>query len=113
LRTQKELEALLSLAHRPDMWNPPIVKTIATENKGIEDLSAAIEAYVEYQRSGSGNSERRQAIARWRLTELLQERLLADLLSRNGTGEKLERLSADISEKKIDPYSAVEELLKR
>ena len=35
LRTQKELEALLTLAHRPDMWNPPIVKTIATESKGI------------------------------------------------------------------------------
>jgi LAO/AO transport system kinase len=30
LRTQKELESLLSLAHRPDMWNPPIVRTIAT-----------------------------------------------------------------------------------
>ena len=112
LRTQKELEALLSLAHRPDMWNPPIVKTIATESKGIEDLSAAIESYVEFQRSGSGNSERRQAIARWRLTELLQERLLSDLLSRNGTGDKLEKLSAEIAEKRIDPYSAVEELLK-
>jgi LAO/AO transport system kinase len=112
LRTQKELEALLSLAHRPDMWNPPIVKTIATENKGIEDLSSAIGAYVEFQRSGSGNSERRRAIARWRLTELLQERLLSDLLSRNGTGEKLDKFAADIAEKKIDPYSAVEELLK-
>lgn len=113
LRTQKELEALLSLAHRPDMWNPPIVKTIATESKGIEDLSAAIQAYVEFQRSGSHNSERRQAIARWRLTELLQERLLNDLLNRNGTGEKLEKLSADVAEKKIDPYSAVEELLQK
>jgi LAO/AO transport system kinase len=112
LRTQKELEALLSLAHRPDMWNPPIVKTVATENKGTEDLSAAIEAYMEFQRSSAGNIERRQAIARWRLTELLQERLLADLLDRNGTGERLERLSAEIAEKKIDPYSAVEELLR-
>ncbi len=112
LRTQKELEALLSLAHRPDMWNPPIVKTIATEGKGIEDLSAAIEAYVEFQRSGSQNSERRKAIARWRLLELLQERLLSDLLDRNGTGEKLDLLAAEIAEKKSDPYSAVEELLR-
>src|SRR6476659_1196349 len=39
LRTQKELEALLGLAHRPDMWNPPIVKTIATESRGIQDLA--------------------------------------------------------------------------
>jgi hypothetical protein len=42
----------------------------------------------------------------------LQERLLSDLLGRNGTGEKLEKLSAEIAEKKTDPYSAVEELLK-
>ncbi len=111
LRTQKELEALLSLAHRPDMWNPPIVKTIATESKGIEDLSAAILAYMEFQQNGGENNERRKAIARWRLTELLQERLLSDLLSRNGSSEKLEKLSAEIAEKKIDPYSAAEELL--
>src|SRR6476661_10121392 len=51
LRTQKELEALLSLAHRPDMWNPPIVKTVATENKGVEDLSAAIASYLTFQSS--------------------------------------------------------------
>lgn len=111
LRTQKELEALLGLAHRPDMWDPPIIKTIATESKGIEDLSKAIEAYYAFQIEGSGSKERRQAIAKWRLLELLQERLLSDLLNRNGTGEKLERLALEIAGKQKDPYSAVEELL--
>jgi len=111
LRTQKELEALLGLAHRPDMWNPPIVKTVATESKGIEDLSAAISSYFEFQSSSEHAVDRRRAIARWRLTELLQERLLADLMSRNGTGARLDALAAEIAEKKIDPYSAVEELI--
>lgn len=110
LRTEKELESLLSLAHRPDFWNPPIVKTIAPENKGIEDLSKAIESYNEFQKK-TENSERRTAIAKWRLYELLREKLLADLLSRNGTAEKLERLSKEIAEKKNNPYSAVEEIL--
>src|SRR5437762_8340374 len=96
LRTQKELEALLSLAHRPDMWNPPIVKTIATESKGIEDLATAIAAYLEFQSSDSHLTERRRAIARWRLTELLRERLLSDLLSRNGTSERLDKLAVDV-----------------
>jgi LAO/AO transport system kinase len=103
LRRQKELEALLNLAHRPDMWNPPIVKTIATESKGIEDLSAAIASYLDFQRSGTQNKERRTAIARWRLTELLQERLLTDLLGKNGTSEKLEILSSKIADKSIRP----------
>ena len=111
IRTEKELQALLSLAHRPDFWNPPIVKTIATENKGIEDLAAAIESYYEFQKTGE-NLERRKAIARWRLLELLQEKLLAEVLSRNGTDEKLERLAQEIAEKRNNPYSAVEEILK-
>lgn len=111
-RTQKELEALLSLAHRPDMWNPPIIKTIATESKGIDDLAAAIVSYREFESGDSHRNERRKAIARWRLTELLRERLLSDLLSKNGAGERLDKLAAEIAEKKIDPYSAVEELVK-
>ena len=112
LRTVKELEALLSLAHRPDFWNPPIVKTIATENKGIEDLSKAIESYDEFQKSGA-NLERRTSIARWRLLGLLQEKLLADVLKRNGTNERLEELSREIAEKRNNPYSAVEEILSK
>ena len=111
LRTEKELEALLTLAMRPDFWNPPIVKTIATESKGIEDLSKAIAHYYEFQKSGE-NLERRKAIARWRLLELLQEKLLADVLSRNGTNEKLDRLAQEIAEKENNPYSAVEEILR-
>lgn len=111
LRTQKELDSLLALAHRPDMWQPPIVKTVATENKGIEDLAAAIESYGEFQKTADSAISRRQAIAKWRLLELLQERLLNDLTSRNGAGERLDRLALDIAEKKKDPYSAVEEML--
>jgi LAO/AO transport system kinase len=112
LRTQKELESLLSLAHRPDMWNPPIVRTIAPESKGIEDLSTAIESYYEFQKTGE-NLERRTAIARWRLVELLQERLLADVMDRNGTSQKLDRLALEIAEKKNNPYSAVEDILRQ
>ena len=111
LRTEKELEALLSLAHRADFWNPPIVKTVATENKGIEDLSKAIESYNDFQKTGEANLARRKDIARWRLLGLLQEKLLADALNRNGTMEKLDELAREVAEKRNNPYSAVEELI--
>jgi LAO/AO transport system kinase len=111
IRTEKELQALLSLAHRPDFWHPPIIKTVATENKGIEDLSKAIESYYDFQKNGE-NLERRKSIARWRLLELLQEKLLADVLSRNGAREKIENLAQEIAEKRNNPYSAIEEILK-
>ena len=113
LRTQKELEALLSLAHRPDFWNPPIVKTVATENKGIEDLSTAIESYRAFQKETEASLTRKKAVARWRLLELLQERLLNDLLSRNGTEAKLQQLAEQVATKETDLYTAVEELIDR
>src|ERR1051325_10046330 len=47
--TEKELEALLSLTSRADGWDPPIVKTIATENRGIEPLAAAIDDFRQTQ----------------------------------------------------------------
>ncbi len=112
IRTEKELESLLSLAHRHDFWNPPIVKTVATENKGIEDLAEAIKSYKDFLETGEKSLERRIDIAKWRLLELLQERLLRDVLSKNGTSEKLEDFALEVAEKKRDPYSAVEDLLK-
>ncbi|MDQ3219707.1 MAG: methylmalonyl Co-A mutase-associated GTPase MeaB [Acidobacteriota bacterium] len=112
LRTQKELESLLSLAHRPDFWDPPIVKTVATESKGIEDLSKAIESYNDFQKQGDASLTRKHAIARWRLLGLLQERLLAEVLNKNGTNERLDKLSLEIAKKIKDPYTAVAEILK-
>ncbi|MEQ1604823.1 MAG: methylmalonyl Co-A mutase-associated GTPase MeaB [Pyrinomonadaceae bacterium] len=111
LRTQKELEALLSLAHRPDMWMPPIIKTVATESKGIEDLSAAVQSYFEFQSTNAHAAERRTAIAKWRLTELVRERLLKDLMSKNGTTEMIDELAQRVATKAIDPYSAVNKIL--
>ena len=111
LRTEKELEALLTLSARADEWQPPIVKTVAIENKGIEDLAAAIEQSRKFQQSAPASTERRVAIARWRILELLRERLVAETLKRDSAPEKLERLAIDVAAKHRDPYSAVEELI--
>ena len=112
LRTEKELEALLSLAHRPDMWQPPIVKTVATENKGLEELADAIESYRQFQTGETASRARRTAIARWRILELLRERLLARALEADGADAQLDSLAAEVADKRRDPYSAVEEILK-
>ncbi|HZF39134.1 MAG TPA: methylmalonyl Co-A mutase-associated GTPase MeaB [Blastocatellia bacterium] len=111
LRTEKELEALLTFATRTDEWQPPIVKTVAIESKGIEDLAAAIDRCREFGK-GSSSNERRQAIARWRILELLRERLVSEALKADSASERLDSLAAEVATKQRDPYSAVEELMK-
>src|SRR5713226_1195218 len=111
LRTEKDVEALLTLATREDGWHPPIVKTIAIESKGIEELASAIDQCRDAQQKTDATGARRQAIARWRILELLRERLLAQALNGNSASEKIDALAAEVASKKRDPYSAVEEIL--
>ena len=111
--TEKEVEALLSLATRDDSWEPPIVKTVATESVGIRELAAAIEKYREFHLQTKSGEGRRRAIARWRILELLRERLVAQTLESDSASEKLDRLAGEVASRQRDPYSAVEELMGR
>ena len=109
--TEKELEALLSLASRGDGWEPPIVKTVATDNHGLTELAQAIDAYAESQLGARVSSERRRAIARWRIVELLRESLLARVLASDSSVAMLNRLADEVASRRRDPYSAVEEII--
>jgi len=109
--TEKELEALLSLASRDDGWEPPIVKTVATENQGVEALAQAIESYSQAQLGPRVSSERRRAIARWRIVELLRESLLARVLASDSSVAMLNRFADEVATRRRDPYSAVEEII--
>ncbi|MCA1573222.1 MAG: methylmalonyl Co-A mutase-associated GTPase MeaB [Acidobacteria bacterium] len=109
--TEKEVEALLSLSGRADGWQPPIIKTIATENRGIDDLAAAIESYRDFHFKTDLGIHRRRAIARWRILELLRERLLARTLAPDSASDTLDRLAEEVATRRRDPYSAVEELI--
>src|SRR5258708_17955659 len=111
LRTEKELEALLTFATRADEWQPTIVKTVAIESKGIEDLATAIDRCREVGK-GSSSNERRQAIARWRILALLRGRLASEALKADSAAERLDSLAAGLATKRPDPYSSVEELMK-
>jgi LAO/AO transport system kinase len=109
--TEKELEALLSLAARPDELQPPIVKTVAIENKGIDELARAIDNFRDSRLQTELGHQRRRAIARWRILELLREKLLAQTLSAHGVPELLEDLAAEVATRRRDPHSAAEKII--
>jgi LAO/AO transport system kinase len=47
-RVQREIRAMQALAGRKDTWTPPIVKTVASEGKGVAELAAAIAGYQKF-----------------------------------------------------------------
>jgi LAO/AO transport system kinase len=112
LRTERELESLLSISQRPDGWKPPIVKTVATENSGIETLADAIAQYAEFASAKTEQAALRRAnVARNRLLEILRERLLRTVLEKHVGEDELGEMAGDVAERRRDPYSLVDEVM--
>jgi LAO/AO transport system kinase len=108
-RVEKEIRALQSLATRMDGWTPPIVKTVATDGRGVKELVEAIAEYQGYLRKNNLLKTRR--IHNWetRLLEMLRDTLLEKARAAMSDGD-LERFAAEIAEHKRDPYSVIEEI---
>jgi len=109
-RVEREIRALQSLAVREDNWTPPIVKTVATEASGVNELAETIASYESYLRQQDLLQQRRSRNWEIRLVEMLRDAMLEK--ARAGFSEAdLSRLAADIAEHKRDPYSVVEEIM--
>src|SRR5271168_3132621 len=79
-RLEQQLDAMLSLVMPRDGWHPPVVRTIASENKGIAELASTIAKFRKHFES-SGQRQQKQ-IDHWqnRLLEMLESRLLEKVL---------------------------------
>src|SRR5499433_1785878 len=79
-RLEQELHAMLSLVMPRDGWHPPVIRTVATENKGIGALAETIAKFQKHFEA-SGERQRKHA-EHWRnrLVDLLESRLLQRVL---------------------------------
>jgi len=110
-RLDEQLHAMLSLVMPRDGWHPPVVRTVATENRGVDELAATIERFRKHFESSG--ERRKKHIEHWknRLIEMLESRLLEKVLGAKNSEARLEELAAAVAERKKDPFSAVAELL--
>jgi LAO/AO transport system kinase len=114
LRTERELEMLLSISERPDGWTPPIIKTVATENSGTAALAAAIADYQQFVEKNCDRSDgRRSAIAEHRIVELLRDRLLKVAMNNVVTENEFREMARSVADRRRDPYSVVDEIVVR
>lgn len=101
-KLSSEIRFLLGLAHRPDGWQPPIIKTVASEGQGI---SEALAAARDYQATGLSNGRAAQLWA-GRLREMLREKLLERF-----PAALFEEAGHAVAGRRKDPYALVREWL--
>ncbi len=102
-RLEREIQAIQSLSVRKDgqkdKWTPPIIKTVATEGKGIGEAWTAVRSFLE---QGRGKD---RAVTNWelRLREMLRERLLSEFVNLN-----FHAAAEDVAARRRDPYTIID-----
>jgi LAO/AO transport system kinase len=109
-RVEREIRAMQSLATRSDGWTPPVVKTVASQGLGTDELAVSISDYEQYlQRE---NLAFKKNVENWqqRLIEMLRDAMLEQAQAR--MSGSLEKYAAEIAQHQRDPYTLVEEIVR-
>jgi LAO/AO transport system kinase len=107
----RDLRAMLGLAeHGPDSWLPPILKTVASRNEGIDEVVVAIEERLTWMTGNGVLTQRRRSRARDEIEAIAMTALRSRFAHLHGDA-RLDVLAAKVADGGTDPYSAADELL--
>jgi LAO/AO transport system kinase len=109
--TVRDLTQMLELSGERT-WEPPIVETVATESRGIDELLNAIQAHRAYLESDGRLEQQRERRLRNELRAIVIERLargVDDVCS----GEQFDALVSRVMARELDPHSAADLLLRQ
>ncbi len=110
-KMEHAVSAMLSLSHRTDGWEPPIVRTIATDGQGIGELIETIGKCHQFLDNSIVRAQKKREVARQHLISVLEERLVMKVLNDAFPEGQLEDIVGKIAERRQDPYSVVEEII--
>jgi len=105
-RLQADLDQMLTLGSYEQRPRPAVLRTIAVRDEGVEQLRDEFDRFLERERGQ--RVERRRERSQARLLSVLAERLMTRALERVLVQERMEQLVEAISERRLDPYSAVD-----
>jgi LAO/AO transport system kinase len=110
--TIRDLRNMMSLAEdrSPDAWKPPIVKTVASQGDGVDDVIDAIASHRAWLESSGILAVRRTA----RVADEIEALAVAALRETMGDlrgGTLLDDLAAKVVAGDTDPYTAADDLL--
>ena len=110
--TARELRHVLAVgaSAAPGRWQPPVLRTVATEGRGVPEVVAAIDRHAAWlERHGELAARRRR-----RAAGEIEAIVLGALRVRVGDlrgGATLDGLAADVVAGRTDPYTAADRLL--
>ncbi len=110
--TVRDIRHMISLGDRtaPHLWRPPVVKTVAVQGQGVEDVMEALDKHVAWMQETGTLRDRRVRRAGDEIEAIALQQLrtrMGDL--RHGSG--VDELAGQVVDGSTDPYAAADQLV--
>lgn len=92
-------------------WTPPVLRTVAVEDQGVDALVQAVEDHRRFLESSGVLEEKRRRRARDETLQLIHGELYRRLLRRLSSDGRLDTLVEEIASKKRSPYRTMREVV--
>ena len=109
-RLNIEIEMMLDLDQSETDWRPKITRTVASQNQGIVELADSIEEHKVHLIKSGLIQKRRFERTRNEILTMLDEGIKV-YLKKKVAGSRFESMTNEVSQRKSDPYTAVNALL--
>lgn len=113
-KTAMDIQAMLQLGNKKGGWKTPVLKTVALTGEGVPELIEKLEEHRCFLGDDMACRENLlKSRAEVELLEAIRERVSSVLIEELKREGKFEELLRDIMQKKTDPASAAERLLRK
>ena len=96
-----------------DRWTPSVLRTVAAEETGIDELAAALDRHHRYLEQSGQLRERRRARLRDRVVEAVEYRVRSRLWQDPGTMAWLDERLDELERGDLTPFGVADRLLAR
>jgi len=108
-----ELQSALGLSPQQQGWQAPIIKTVATEGEGVDELVAAIHAHHDYLVKSGEIERNRERRCGAQLEAIVEQSFVRKLFVQPEERALFNSLVREVHERRLDPYTAAERLVLR
>jgi len=105
-----QLKAMLELGIRENKI-PPVIKTVATEGKGIEFLVNETLKFISYK-SQKLQETRKKRLISWMLKDIIREKIYKTI-TQDIEEQEFEKFVGKIYRREIDPYSVADKIIEK
>jgi LAO/AO transport system kinase len=109
-KTVTDIQAMLELSNGKDGWRPAIVKTVATEGKGTNQLLEKIDEHIKCLKEGEADL-RQKRIVEAELVEAIRQKTAEQIIEALRKNGELEKLISQILNRQMDSQTAAEKAL--